>query len=466
MERSTIIIFTLVFYKLFLIIVGWSTRKKNITIEDYFIGGRRLGPIITSISYSASNSSAWTLLGVSGIAFSQGISTLWLVVGVIGGMFISWLKVAPSIYEITKKKKLITIPQLIADGYHDREKRNILLLSSFIIIFSFSFYIASQFQGAGNALNDTFGLNIVESIFISALVIYVYTYLGGYLAVSITDTIQGFLMAFTALIMPLMAISKIGGFSEFFRELSMESGDFLSLSAGNIGLSALGLIVGHLGIGIGYFGQPHLLSRFISVRDLNTLKKSKNYALIWFCIVFIGMWLLGIAGHFLVDDLSNNENIFFRISNEIFHPVVQGVLLAAVISAIMSTADSQILVCSSSISVDLGIKNNSLKLSRIITGIVILCSALIAIMIPDKIFTRVLFAWTAMGSAFGPSVISKILKWNVSASSVLLSILIGFVFAVLLFLLPNTPGDWLERVVPFALGFSYLFLTKNNRRID
>jgi len=466
MERSTIIIFTLVFYKLFLIIVGWSTRKKNITIEDYFIGGRRLGPIITSISYSASNSSAWTLLGVSGIAFSQGISTLWLVVGVIGGMFISWLKVAPSIYEITKKKKLITIPQLIADGYHDREKRNILLLSSFIIIFSFSFYIASQFQGAGNALNDTFGLNIVESIFISALVIYVYTYLGGYLAVSITDTIQGFLMAFTALIMPLMAISKIGGFSEFFRELSMESGDFLSLSAGNIGLSALGLIVGHLGIGIGYFGQPHLLSRFISVRDLNTLKKSKNYALIWFCIVFIGMWLLGIAGHFLVDDLSNNENIFFRISNEIFHPVVQGVLLAAVISAIMSTADSQILVCSSSISVDLGIKNNSLKLSRIVTGIVILCSALIAIMIPDKIFTRVLFAWTAMGSAFGPSVISKILKWNVSASSVLLSILIGFVFAVLLFLLPNTSGDWLERVVPFALGFSYLFLTKNNQRID
>ena len=466
MERSTIIIFTLVFYKLFLIIVGWSTRKKNITIEDYFIGGRRLGPIITSISYSASNSSAWTLLGVSGIAFSQGISTLWLVVGVIGGMFISWLKVAPSIYEITKKNKLITIPQLIADGYHDREKRNILLLSSFIIIFSFSFYIASQFQGAGNALNDTFGLNIVESIFISALVIYVYTYLGGYLAVSITDTIQGFLMAFTALIMPLMAISKIGGFSEFFRELSMESGDFLSLSAGNIGLSALGLIVGHLGIGIGYFGQPHLLSRFISVRDLNTLKKSKNYALIWFCIVFIGMWLLGIAGHFLVDDLSNNENIFFRISNEIFHPVVQGVLLAAVISAIMSTADSQILVCSSSISVDLGIKNNSLKLSRIVTGIVILCSALIAIMIPDKIFTRVLFAWTAMGSAFGPSVISKILKWNVSASSVLLSILIGFVFAVLLFLLPNTPGDWLERVVPFALGFSYLFLTKNNQRID
>ena len=462
MDKSLIIISTLVFYKLFLILVGWSTRKKNITIEDYFVGGKRLGPIITSISYSASNSSAWTLLGVSGIAFSQGISTLWLVVGVIGGMFTSWLKVAPSIYEITKKKKLITIPQLIADGYHDSERRNILIASSFIIIFSFAFYIASQFQGAGNALNDTFGLSIVESILLSAFVIYIYTYLGGYLAVSITDTIQGFLMAFTALIMPLMAISNIGGFTQLFEKLSMASSDFLSLSAGNIGLSALGLIVGHLGIGMGYFGQPHLLSRFISVKDLKTLEKSRIYALIWFCIVFTGMWLLGIAGHFMIEDLSNNENIFFRISNEVFHPAIQGVLLAAVISAIMSTADSQILVCSSSISIDLGIQNNSLKLSRIITGVVILSSALIAIMIPDKIFSRVLFAWTAMGSAFGPSVISKILKWNINASSVLLSIIMGFVLAVLFFLLPNTPGDWLERVVPFTLSFCYLFLIKKN----
>ena len=231
-------------------------------------------------------------------------------------------------------------------------------------------------------------------------------------------------MAFTAIVMPLMAISKIGGFAGLFEKLSTASGDFLSFSAGNVGLSALGLIVGHLGIGMGYFGQPHLLSRFISVKDLKTLEKSRNYALIWFCIVFTGMWLLGIAGHFMITDLSNNENIFFRISDEIFHPAIQGVLLAAVISAIMSTADSQILVCSSSISIDLNIQSDSLKVSRLVTGFVILSSALIAVIIPEKIFTRVLFAWTAMGSAFGPSVISKILRWNVSASSVLSSILI------------------------------------------
>ena len=309
MDKSSIIIATLILYNFFLILVGWSTRKKNKTIEDYFVGGKRLGPVITSISYSASNSSAWTLLGVSGIAFSEGISTLWLVIGVVGGMFISWLKVAPSIYDITKKKNFITIPQLISDGYKETERKNILTTASFIIIFSFTFYIASQFQGAGNALNDTFGLSIFESIILSAFIIYIYTYLGGYLAVSITDTIQGFLMAFTAIVMPLMAISKIGGFAGLFEKLSTASGDFLSFSAGNVGLSALGLIVGHLGIGMGYFGQPHLLSRFISVKDLKTLEKSRNYALIWFCIVFTGMWLLGIAGHFMITDLSNNENI-------------------------------------------------------------------------------------------------------------------------------------------------------------
>ena len=293
---------------------------------------------------------------------------------------------------ITRKNNLITIPQLISNDYNDKDKKYILFLSSFIIIFSFTFYIASQFQGAGNALNDTFGISIVESIMISAIVIYFYTYMGGYLAVSITDTIQGFLIAFTAVVMPTMAIIKLGGISELIKNFATATTEFASLTAGNIGMTALGLIIGHLGIGLGYFGQPHLLSRFISVKDQGTLATSRTYALIWFCIVFVGMWLLGITGHFMIADLSNNENIFFRLSNEIFHPVVQGVLLAAVISAIMSTADSQILVCSSSISLDLGMKESSLKISRIITGVVILTSAMIAVLIPEKIFSRVLFA--------------------------------------------------------------------------
>ena len=460
MDQTLTIIATLILYKIFLIYIGWSTRKKNITIEDYFVGGKKLGPVITSISYAASNSSAWTLLGVSGIAFSQGVSTIWLVIGVVGGMFLSWHKVAPSILEITRQKNLITVPQLIVSDLEMNKRKTVLVTSSFIIIFSFSFYIASQFQGAGNALSDTFGLGLVESVIISAVVIYIYTYLGGYLAVSITDTIQGLLMALTATVMPVMAIYNLGGVHEFYLLFAGSASHFKSLSAGNIGFAILGLVVGHLGIGLGYFGQPHLLSRFISVKDQETLVRSKKYALVWFCLVFFGMWTLGIAGHFMIDDLANNENIFFKISGEIFHPIVQGILLAAVISAIMSTADSQILVCSSSISLDLGLKQSSLRISRLITGGVIFASVLIALLIPEKIFSRVLFAWTAMGSSFGPAVIARISNWKLSENHILLSMVIGFVLAIVFFLLPDSTGDWIERVIPFFAGLICLFILK------
>ena len=460
MDQTLTIIATLILYKIFLVCIGWSTRKKNITIEDYFVGGKKLGPVITSISYAASNSSAWTLLGVSGIAFSQGVSTIWLVIGVVGGMFLSWHKVAPSILEITRQKNLITVPQLIVSDLEMNKRKTVLVTSSFIIIFSFSFYIASQFQGAGNALSDTFGLGLVESVIISAVVIYIYTYLGGYLAVSITDTIQGLLMALTATVMPVMAIYNLGGVHEFYLLFAGSASHFKSLSAGNIGFAILGLVVGHLGIGLGYFGQPHLLSRFISVKDQETLVRSKKYALVWFCLVFFGMWTLGIAGHFMIDDLANNENIFFKISGEIFHPIAQGILLAAVISAIMSTADSQILVCSSSISLDLGLKQSSLRISRLITGGVIFASVLIALLIPEKIFSRVLFAWTAMGSSFGPAVIARISNWKLSENHILLSMIIGFVLAIVFFLLPDSTGDWIERVIPFVAGLICLFILK------
>ncbi|GIS36300.1 MAG: osmoregulated proline transporter OpuE [Candidatus Neomarinimicrobiota bacterium] len=460
MDQTLTIIATLILYKIFLVYIGWSTRKKNITIEDYFVGGKKLGPVITSISYAASNSSAWTLLGVSGIAFSQGVSTIWLVIGVVGGMFLSWHKVGPSILEITRQKNLITVPQLIVSDLEMNKRKTVLVTSSFIIIFSFSFYIASQFQGAGNALSDTFGLGLVESVIISAVVIYIYTYLGGYLAVSITDTIQGLLMALTATVMPVMAIYNLGGVHEFYLLFAGSASHFKSLSAGNIGFAILGLVVGHLGIGLGYFGQPHLLSRFISVKDQETLVRSKKYALVWFCLVFFGMWTLGIAGHFMIDDLANNENIFFKISGEIFHPIAQGILLAAVISAIMSTADSQILVCSSSISLDLGLKQSSLRISRLITGGVIFASVLIALLIPEKIFSRVLFAWTAMGSSFGPAVIARISNWKLSENHILLSMVIGFVLAIVFFLLPDSTGDWIERVIPFFAGLICLFILK------
>ena len=207
MDKTYIIAATLIIYKLVLVTIGWAARKRTKSISEFFLGDKKIGPLITAISYSASNSSAWTLLGVSGIAYKFGLSTLWLVLGVIIGMFFNWLIVAPKIFRMTRPKNIITIPQLLVNDFKEKEKKPILLLSSLIIIFSFTFYIASQFQGAGNAFQNSFNWNIIESIALSAIVIFAYTYMGGYLAVSITDTIQGFLMGFTALTMPLVAVS-------------------------------------------------------------------------------------------------------------------------------------------------------------------------------------------------------------------------------------------------------------------
>ena len=208
MDKTFIIAATLIIYKLVLLTIGWTAKKRTNSIVEFFLGGKKIGPLITAISYSASNSSAWTLLGVSGIAYKFGLSTLWLVLGVIIGMFFNWLIVAPRIFRLTQSESLITIPQLLVNDFQEKEKKPILILSSIIIVFSFTFYIASQFQGAGNAFQSTFNWDIVQSIALSAIVIFAYTYMGGYLAVSITDTIQGFLMGFTALIMPLVALIK------------------------------------------------------------------------------------------------------------------------------------------------------------------------------------------------------------------------------------------------------------------
>ena len=462
MDKTYIIAATLIIYKLILVTIGWAARKRTKSISEFFLGDKKIGPLITAISYSASNSSAWTLLGVSGIAYKFGLSTLWLVLGVIIGMFFNWLIVAPKIFRMTRPKNIITIPQLLVNDFKEKEKKPILLLSSLIIIFSFTFYIASQFQGAGNAFQNSFNWNIIESITLSAIVIFAYTYMGGYLAVSITDTIQGFLMGFTALTMPLVALIEFGGPEVLLDSIINNSTEFTSLTLGNTGLMAMGLIFGQLGIALGYFGQPHLLSRFMAAKDEASLKRARQYTLIWFVIVFIGMWLLGLIGHFMITDLNNNENIFFKMSESLFSPIVQGLLMAAVISAIMSTADSQILVCASSISLDVGLKlsEDPLKQSRLVTGVVIFLSAVIAIFLPEKIFSRVLFAWTAMGSAFGPAIIARLLKWRIHPKNLFITIAAGFLLAVIFFYLPNSIGDWMERVLPFSIGMVLIYLFK------
>lgn len=463
MDRTTVVIVTLVVYKLLLIGIGIWASRRNADEEDFFLGGRGLGPVVAAISYSSSASSAWTLLGLSGAAYVLGLRVVWIALGSIIGMFVAWFWIGPRLMRHSREQGQITLTDFLAEGAEGGVRRALVAVVSVIVIFTFAFYVAAQFQGAGNTFASTFGLGMTESILLGALIIMVYTLLGGFWAVSVTDTLQGLLMALTALLLPVAALMTVGGVDGFVEGLrAVSSPEQLSLTGGNTGLVAAGIVVGSLGIGFGTYGQPHLLVRFMALRDERALRQARLITIAWYAVVFLGMCFVGLVGHVLHAGIDNPENIFFTLTGSLFPPVLGAVLLAAVLSAIMSTADSQLLVAASAISHDLGLggRERRLLFSRLAIVMLVVFAVLVSLYLPEAIFSRVLFAWIALGSAFGPTVFLRLAGVPLRPGGVLASVLTGFGLAVTFYLLPNTPGDILERVVPFCAAFGVLLLAR------
>lgn len=459
MTKTEVLLVTLVIYNLLLIVIGVWAQSRTRDEEDFFLGGRKLGALVAAISYSSSASSAWTLLGVSGMAFVIGLPVIWIAGGSISGMLIAWFWIAPRISAYTRQHGHITLTDLLAQGSDGTPRRRITITASLIILLSFTFYVAAQFQATGNLFSSSFDFSMTGSILIGAGIILVYTLLGGFWAVSVTDTVQGLLMAATALLLPLAALDAAGGWTGFIEGLrAVSSPAQLSWTGTNAALYGAGVIVGSLAIGLGTYGQPHLLVRFMALRDERALRFGRMITIAWYLLVFSGMCLLGLLGHVLVRQVDNPENIFFVLANDLFNPVIAGLLLAGVLSAIMSTADSQLLVSASAVARDLrgsGAESrprNSLLVSRLAIALVVVLSVLVALYMPEKIFSRVLFAWSALGAAFGPVVILRLAGVALRPSGVLASMLTGFGFSIVFYLLPNAPGDVAERMVPFVLS--------------
>mgnify|MGYP003301623964 CR=1 FL=1 len=245
-DNSKYILFTLLAYKLILILIGLWSRKKNNSVSDYFIASRRLGPWIAALSASASSSSAWTLLGVSGAAYLWGLPALWIFPATLSGFFINWLFIAPKLNQLSQKHQLLTLTEFLALGKNGTVKE-IKYLASFIIVFCFIFYIASQFDAAGQSFESTFGLKKSESILIGIAIILFYTLLGGFWAVSVSDSLQGIMMAISAIILPIVALSQ-AGLDQIFMDLSSQS--LFSTPSGITGLAAFGFIIGSVCRGV------------------------------------------------------------------------------------------------------------------------------------------------------------------------------------------------------------------------
>jgi sodium/proline symporter len=456
MTNTQAILVTLIAYKVALILIGLWASRRTTSHGEFFLGGRRLGPMVAAISASASSSSAWTLLSVSGMAYLWGLPALWLFPATLGGFLINWVFVAPRLRRESAANGSITLTEFLADSVEEAARPAILRLGAGIILFSFMFYIAAQFQAAGAAFANTFDMEASVAIVVGAGVIVIYTLLGGFWAVSVTDTVQGLLMAVTAAVLPVVALVAVGGFQPLIEGLSaLPADDHRPATAG---IAGLGFILGTLGIGLGYPGQPHVVNRFMALRDERALGQARVIAIVWAVIIYSGMLALGLAGRVLYSGLADAEQVLFEAANRLISPVVAGVMIAAVLSAIMSTADSQLLAAGSSVSHDLAGASRrepqSLARSRWVVMMISVLAVALALAVPDTIFSRVLFAWHAIGSAFGPPLVLALLRVRLTGRGLFRAMLAGFSLTVLLHWLPNLPdpGDALERLLPLLVS--------------
>lgn len=458
MTREQAVLATLIVYKVVLLALGWLASKQTRDGEDYFLAGRKLGPWVAALSASASSSSVWTLLGVSGAAYATGLGAFWLFPACVGGFAINWFILAEPLRRQSRHSQAITITDFLAGEPGSPLRRPIGICGGLIVVFSLATYVAAQFQGAGKTFSETFGMNQTEAVFLGATIVVVYTLMGGFLAVSWTDTLQGGLMALTAAILPLAALWKVGGPVTMWQKMQLvEVAGYTSLFGVSAGWAAVGFALGFLGIGLGYPGQPHVTNRFMAMENAEGVKLGRWVALVWGLIVYSGMLVVGWCGRILIE-VDDKEKIFLALTNELFPPVVAGVMIAAVLSAIMSTADSQLLVVVSALTHDMfldqpGAEEKLLARSRVVILGVSLFAVWAALYGPPEIFGFVLFAWGALAAAFGPQLLIRVFGGRIRPAFLLASMVLGFLSAILIYdPRLGLEATWMKRCLPLLLA--------------
>ena len=412
-------------YLLGMIIVGAMYAKKNTSSEDYFLGGRSLGGFVAALSAQASDMSGWLLMGLPGSIYAYGTGQSWIAIGLFIGTVCNWLFISGPLRRYTiRANNALTLPTYFENRFHDK-KRVLLLISSITIVIFFLVYTASALAAGGKLFNSVFGVKYEIALTLGALVILVYTFLGGFLAVCVTDFVQGSLMLIGLVVVPLIAVNIVGmdNMAAAVEATGVAGGSkafFDLFSNGERSYTAIE-IISQLAWGLGYFGMPHILVRFMAVKDEKELKKSKAVAISWVFLSLAFACVIGVVGRaFLPTVLDGNtsENVFIEMIIQIFTieytlPIVGGIFLCGILAAIMSTADSQLLVTASSVAEDIykGVLKKDaddksvLRISRVTVIVIAILAYLIALNPNSSIMGLVSNAWAGLGSAFGPIVL-------------------------------------------------------------
>lgn len=452
------------FYLVIILIVGFVMYKKNKTHEDFILGGRSMNPWVVAFSERASGESAWLLVGLPGLGYAAGLIGMWDAIGCVSGIIFYWIAIAEKLRIQSEETGSITIPDFFAAKFNSLQKP-IRLTATFIIVFFFTFYLAAQFNGAGKVLNVTFGIPNFYGILIGTVVIVFYTMMGGFLAVAYTDLVQGIIMLGALVILPVVGFIEI---MEKHQSLAgafeVAGSDFMDVTGGKTGWAAFAVVISGLSWGLGYMGQPHLLTRFMSIDKASNIKISRRIAFVWAIPAFTGALLIGLVGmvYYGQGAFEDVENIMPQLANDLLPTWLAGILISGAIAAMMSTADSQLLVITSSVVEDiyhktLGNKSVSEKkllyLSRVVTIFVGAIGFIISITSQDLVFKLVSYAWAGLGSSFGPALL-MILWWKkTTARGVLAGMITGTLVTIVWSRFPEMDAFLSARLIAWLAAF-------------
>ncbi|MGG3572533.1 sodium/proline symporter PutP [Bacillus gobiensis] len=448
-----------------MLLIGYFAYKRTSNHSDYMLGGRSLGPAVTALSAGAADMSGWLLMGLPGSMFSTGLSASWIAIGLTTGAYINWIYTAPRLRAYTEiANNSITIPSFLENRFSDKSKL-LRIFSSLVIIVFFTFYVSSGMVSGGVLFNSILGLDYHIGLWIVTGVVVAYTLFGGFLAVSWTDFVQGVIMVVALVLVPIVVFMNTGGPSAAFATIQSIDPKLLDIFRGT---SVLG-IISLLAWGLGYFGQPHIIVRFMAISSVKEVKNARRIGMSWMIFSVVGAFLSGLIGIAYYSqnglELEDPETIFIQLGNILFHPLITGFIISAILAAVMSTISSQLLVTASSLTEDLyktvvrkaPSEKTLIYLGRLSVLLISVIAMLLAWEKNSTILDLVGYAWAGFGAAFGPVIILSLCWKRMTAWGALSGMVTG---ALTVIIWANTGlSDVLYEIIPgFAVSLLFIFI--------
>ena len=437
MTASTPMLITFLVYILGMVLIGFIAYRATRNFDDYILGGRRMGSWVTALSAGASDMSGWLLMGLPGAVYLSGLSESWIAIGLIVGAYLNWLFVAGRLRVQTEHNgNALTLPDYFTNRFEDNS-RLLRIFSALVILVFFTIYCASGIVAGARLFESTFGLSYETALWAGAAATIAYTFIGGFLAVSWTDTVQASLMIFALILTPVIVIIAVGGIDTAMVQVAAQNAGNLDMFKN---LDFIG-VISLMAWGLGYFGQPHILARFMAADSVKSIPAARRISMTWMILCLGGAVAVGFFGiaYFQAHPeqagavSENPERVFIELAKILFNPWIAGVLLSAILAAVMSTLSCQLLVCSSALTEDFYkafLRKGASQLELVWVGrAMVLLVAVIAIWLASNPENRVLglvsYAWAGFGAAFGPLVLFSLLWKRMTRNGALAGMLVG-----------------------------------------